>query len=96
MKALLSTALLLPLLACSVSRGVRPLGDGVTAVTATAGAVEFVDHYKVGLAAIENEDWELASDMMSRAIELQPEKGLPIAARVVGSDDDEDLDKPKE
>jgi putative serine protease PepD len=25
------------------------------------------------------------------AIELQPEKGLPIAARVVGSDDDEDL-----
>lgn len=29
--------LFLPLLACSVSRGVRPLGDGVTAVTATAG-----------------------------------------------------------
>ena len=47
-------------------------------VATAAGAVDFVDHYKVGLTAIESEDWELASDMMSRAIELHPQSKARI------------------
>ena len=35
-------------------------------------AAEFVEYYKVGVAAVESEDWDRVGEMMQRAIEIQP------------------------
>lgn len=37
------------------------------------GASEFLDFYKLGLAAVEAADWEVAAEMMQKAIDRQPE-----------------------
>jgi tetratricopeptide (TPR) repeat protein len=44
----------------------------LTSATSLSAAAEFTDYYKVGLAAMESEDWGQASEMMSRAIAIQP------------------------
>lgn len=41
-------------------------------------AAEFLAHYKAGLAAVQNEDWETARDRMGRAIEIQPKSKVRI------------------
>ncbi len=42
------------------------------ATVGPVGATEFVEYYKAGLTAVESEDWDRASEMMQRAIEIQP------------------------
>ena len=44
----------------------------IVASATPASAVEFLEHYKVGMAAVESEDWDRVGDMMGRAIEIQP------------------------
>lgn len=45
----------------------------ITGVTLPVSAAEFVEYYKVGLVAVESGDWNRVSEMMQRAIEIQPD-----------------------
>jgi hypothetical protein len=45
----------------------------ITGTTLPVSAAEFVEYYKVGLAAVESGDWDRVSEMMQLAIEIQPD-----------------------
>lgn len=45
---------------------------GVAAATSRSSAAEFLEFYKLGLAALEASDWEQASDWIEKALAAQP------------------------
>ena len=60
----------------------RSLASVATVATLASGspllAAEFLEHYKAGLAAVDNQEWERARDLMGRAIEIQPQAKVRI------------------
>jgi tetratricopeptide (TPR) repeat protein len=53
------------------------VGMAFTLISGSAlqvSATEYVEYYKVGLVAVESQDWDRVSEMMQRAIEIQPDE----------------------